>query len=209
MTRSFDIVYDGQSDRADTVIKTLLPDAVGSVTDLFIGDGLPDPSDWPFRDGQLCADRTSKLIYQWHASSGQWRPFAPLFGQAGRRTLALKLGALAADVHRLVAPAPMRVTRVGLVPSASTSDSSGNEWTFALQNVSEAQALFSGTVGTFTTLAGVGGGDLVADTAYWLLADQNQELAEGDVLTLTVAAVGSPTAVGDVTLVLDGYEIGI
>lgn len=76
------------------------------------------------------------------------------------------------------------------MPSVATADSSGNERQFALQNVTQALALFSGTVGTFTTFGGVGGGNLTADTAYWLFADQNQDLADGDVLTFTVTQVG-------------------
>jgi hypothetical protein len=97
------------------------------------------------------------------------------------------------------------VTRAGTVlkliilcDTASTS-SSGNEWQPMLRKRTNAVPgtpvnLFSGTVGTFTVLSGVGGG--VEFTAYKVLeftANQNATVAVGDVLELVMTKAGTAT----------------
>jgi len=94
-----------------------------------------------------------------------------------------------------LSPAACTVTKIILVSNAASTSTSGNEVTFQLRNLTAAQNLFSGTVGTFTALGGVGGGaDLVANTAYVLTPNQNANIAANAALELQITYVGAPTA---------------
>jgi uncharacterized membrane protein YfcA len=60
-------------------------------------------------------------------------------------------------------------------------------------------ALFSATVGTFTSLVGVGGGaEFVAHKVYELTPNQNATVAAKDVLELTLTKLGTATTMTNV-----------
>jgi hypothetical protein len=92
------------------------------------------------------------------------------------------------------------VKRLVLVSAAGSTSSSGNEVRFALKNYPNATPgspvdLFSGAVGTFTALGGVGGGvEFTANKALVYVPNQNANVAELDLLELVATYVGSPTA---------------
>ena len=158
---------------------------------------------------QLFAHTADKLIYQRNAANSAWLVAGPLGGNAGRCVVSHRLGALAAGTHRvLVAPAPLRVVRVGVLASVNVAASSGNEWRWRLRNQTTGVELFSGTVGTFTVLSGVGGGALTADAVQWLTANQNQDLLQGALPQFIVEQTGSPAAVADFAITLDAFEVG-
>lgn len=205
MAQNWLLNFAGQTDSLAAAVVTRIPEALEALRTLFSGSSFPAT---PVAH-MLFAHTTDKLIYQRDAANANWLPYAPLNGNPGRLIVPVRLGALAAGTFRIaVAPAPMRIVRVGLMASANVAASSGNEWTFRVRNQTTGVELFSGTVGTFTTLGGVGGGALTADTVRWLTTNQNQNALEGAALQFIVAQVGSPDAVADFSITLDMYEVG-
>lgn len=205
MSQGWNINFASQTDSAATAIVTRIPEALEALRSMFSGTSFP-ASPVPH---QLFAHTSDKLIYQRNAANSAWLVAGPLGGNAGRRVICHRLGALAAGTHRvLVAPAPTRVVRVGVLASVNVAASSGNEWRWRLRNQTTGVELFSGTVGTFTVLSGVGGGALTADAVHWLTVNQNQDLLEGAALQFIVEQTGSPAAVADFAITLDAFEVG-
>lgn len=152
---------------------------------------------------QLWADTTAKVLKQRNAANSAWLDIAPLNDHVHVQLVFRASGALAAEALQLPVPQACVVEKVQIVPSGATSTSvaASKEWTFMLRNVTQAVDLFSATPSTATTVGGVGGGgELAANTVKDLSANQNQAAAAGDVLRFTIAAVGSPTAVADVSI---------
>jgi len=205
MSQNWNIDFAAQSDTLATATVTRIPEALEALRTQFAGSAAP-PTAQPY---QRYVNTVDKLVYERNAANTAWLPVGPAGGNGGRLIVPVRLGALAAGTYRIVvAPAPLRIVRVGLLASVSVAADVANEWTWALKNQTTGVQLFSGTVGTFTTLAGVGGGALTADLVHWLIADQNQNALEGAALQFIVAAVGAPTPVPDFSLTLDAYEVG-
>lgn len=205
MSQNWNLSFTAQSDSSATAIVTRIPEALEALRTQFSGSSFPT-NPVPH---QRFAHTVDKLIYERNSANTDWLVVGPLGGNSGRVVVAHRLGALAAGTFRaMVAPAPLRIVRVGLMPSANVAASSGNEWRWRLRNQTTGVELFSGTVGTFTVLAGVGGGALTADTVHWLVANQNQNVLEGAALQFIVEQTGSPAAVADFSLTIDAYEVG-
>lgn len=205
MSQNWQLNFAAQSDSLATAVVTRIPEALEALRSQFSGSAFPaNPVAF-----QRFAHTGDKLIYERNAANSAWLVVGPLGGNAGRVVVPMRLGALAAGTYRLlVAPAPLRIVRVGLLASVGVAASSGNEWRWRLRNQTTGVELFSGTVGTFTVLSGVGGGALTADTVHWLTPNQNQTLLEGAALQLIVEQQGSPTAVADFSITLDTFEVG-
>jgi hypothetical protein len=86
--------------------------------------------------------------------------------------------------------------RVGIITSTSTSSAdASNEITVQLRNLTQSLDLFSATVGSFTTLAGVRtDSEFLLDAVSWFIPDQNTSLNADDVLELQLTWVGSPAS---------------
>ena len=186
------------TDPANLAIKVALPDRDESLRSLFSGATAPtSPVAY-----QLWADTATKVLKQRNAANSAWIELLPL-ADSVRLQLAFRLsGALAAEVLQIPMPMAGKVEKVQVVGSVATSTSAAGtkEWTFALRNHTQAVDLFSATPSTATVVSGVGGGELAANATYDLAANQNKAVAAGDVLRLTIGAVGSPTAVADVSI---------
>lgn len=186
------------TDPANLAIKVALPDRDESLRSLFSGATAPtSPVAY-----QLWADTATKTLKQRNAANSAWVELLPL-ADSVRLQLAFRLsGALAAEVLQIPMPMAGKVEKVQVVGSVATSTSAAGtkEWTFMLRNHTQAVDLFSATPSTATVVSGVGGGELAANATYNLSANQNQAVAAGDVLRLTIASVGSPTAVADVSI---------
>lgn len=186
------------TDPASQAILATLPDRDEALRTLFAGATAPSsPVAY-----QLWADTTAKVLKQRNAANSAWLNIAPLNDHA-RVQLAFRCsGALAAETLQIPMPQACVIEKVQIVPSAATSTSvaASKEWTFMLRNQTAGVNLFSATPSTATTVGGVGGGELAANATYNLSANQNQACAAGDVLRFTIAAVGSPTAVADVSI---------
>lgn len=191
MTQSYQSPF-AQDDALSVVMTTDLPETLETLATLFAGGSAPGA---PFAS-QPWADTAAAILKLRTAANDGWMDIARL------RDKAVKLGATqdwgtvsgAATSFVLMADEARKVLRIALVSTGSSTSSSGNEVTFDLYNVTQGHSLFSGTVGTDTALAGVGGGaDFAANTPVVLTPDQNQDVAAGDVLELRLAVTGAPT----------------
>lgn len=198
MTQAYTLPTDNTSRR--TALVTQIPQALDSLRSIFSGDTEPSsPVAY-----QLWLDTTTKTLVQRNSLNTAWLP-------QKRREVVTQLGALAARTWRLLrADVPLLVVSASLLPSATTSTSvaASKEWTFLLKNQTTGLNLFSATPSTATTVSGVGGGELTADTGKLLLANQNAAMAVGNLLYFVVGVNGSPTAVADCALSVGYYELG-
>lgn len=162
----------------------------------------------------LWADTTTGMLRIRNAANNGWNDLLPL--NSDRRTqlteadwLVASLSATRGPTKIAVASGPGTVLGVIIVGETATSSSSGNEWQFGLQKrpnsapTSPVQ-LFSGTVGTFTTLSGVyTGGDLVAHKAVRITPNQNATFLDLDVFEFTMTKVGTGTTITNFRALLE------
>jgi hypothetical protein len=122
------------------------------------------------------------------------------------------MNAVSATLSQLgffAAPAPCRIEAVRLISDTVSVSSSGNEWQFGLRNITAGVELFSGTVGTFTALGGVGGGaEFAVNTSYRLTTNQNKDLLANAVLAWTMTKVGAATTIARLNLRVEGFYKG-
>ena len=155
----------------------------------------------------LWADTTANVLKQRDATNTSWVVLLALGAPNSVGATSVGLGDITATASRLVFVAPADCTIIGidLVAETSTtsSDAGTTEWTFELTKVNGTPAeLFGSTVGTDSEVEGIGGGEVVANTAYPLAPDQNATLAAGDVLEFTATKTGSPADLDGVLLVV-------
>jgi hypothetical protein len=195
---------------ANFALMTTIPNALLALRSCHSGSSAPAATT-PY---MLWADTTSGWLKIRNAGDTAWLKVAPLAtdsvlqlpveGWAAATVSASKTDKLA------IVPRAGTIKRMAVLSGAATTSSSGNEWQFVLTKYPASApgspvALFSGTVGTFTGLGGVGGGaEMVANAAYFLTPDQNATVAAGDVLELTLTKVGS---IGNLTTLRVGVEM--
>lgn len=188
-------------------IKTMITGCLEALRSCFSGATAPsNPVAY-----QLWADTGAGLLKQRNAANSAWEVVAPLSVNGSRFLLLQEYASLSASVDRymFVAPSTCIVERVVLISDTGTSSSSGNEWQWELHNLTAANQLFSSTVGTFTSLGGVGGGnDLIGDQPELLIPDQNQQISAGDLLMFRWQDVGAVTAITRATVLLQAYPRG-
>jgi hypothetical protein len=187
------------TDPANAVLKTNFPDAMETLRTHHSGATAPASTvaymTW--------ADTTSGWLKIRNAANNGWVKLAPLaldhvIDVPGSQFNVASLSATTTAKLGAVTRAGTVLKLIILCDTASTS-SSGNEWQPMLRKRTNAVPgtpvnLFSGTVGTFTVLSGVGGG--VEFTAYKVLeftANQNATVAVGDVLELVMTKAGTAT----------------
>lgn len=183
------------TDFANAVLKSDLPDTLEALRSKFSGASEPSAK----VAYQSWMDTTLDQLKIRDSANAAWH-------QVLRMSVALEKGAMAAQTERLwVARVPVRVLAIGILSdTATTGSTSGTkEWTFMLENFTQTLNLFSATPSTATNQAGIGGGEIPADAAYWLTPDQNDTLAADDVLRLVVGQNGTPTALPDIRLQIE------
>jgi hypothetical protein len=190
-------------DVLDTAITQHIVNALKTLRSLH--SGATEPSEMVAY--MLWADTTTGLLKIRDAANAAWIVVSPLAGGSMPRLVVGERLALSASTTLFLPPPAIGVVlkKVILVADTSTSSSSGNEWQFGLQNLTAAAALFSGAVGTFTALGGVGGGEMTADAVYVLTPDQNDDLSADDVLELAITEVGAATTLARVSIFVE-YE---
>jgi len=202
MVQSF-VVPFLTTDNLQSIITGALSDALLALQSQFSGASAPsNPVAY-----QMWADTTSGYLKIRNAANSAWITLAPLatpnvfvpesefLVASMSATTTKKLGAT---------PRAGTATRLVIVCETASSSSSGNEWQPMLRKRTNATPgtpvnLFSGTVGTFTALGGVGGG--VEFTAYKVLTytpNQNQTLAADDLLELVMTKAGTATTLANV-----------
>lgn len=200
MTQSFP--SSANTDPLGVVVLSHLVDRTNTLRANFTGTAEPSS---PVAN-MLWADTTTGMLRVRNSANSAWLDVCPLGFQPKQVVPIQSAGALAAKELQIVVPHDATISRVLMVPDTATTGSvaSTTEWTFALENVTQAVQLFSATPSTATNVAGVGGGtELVADAAYILTADQNASANASDVLRFTIASVGSPTAVADIAIAVE------
>lgn len=162
--------------------------------------------------GQLWSDTASGWLKMRDAAGTGWVKVARLGAdQVLQLSSEAWAGALSASKTEFIGCAPRlgTVRRLVLVSDTLTASSSGNEWQVQLRkypasNPAAPVDLFSATVGTFTALAGVGGGaELAANAALSFTPDQNADLADLDVLELIVTKVGTATDITNFRAIIE------
>lgn len=190
-------------ENAGAAVFTKLPAAARSLLTLHSGNSAPTYTE----AYMLWAQPSTGTLWMRNAANDDWLRFG-ILGNSARQTVAVPFGAVSTTTtRRILAPiGGFHVERAVILTDTASTSSSGNEWQFGLRNETQAVDLFSGTVGTFSALGGVGGGaELAADVAYPLLADQNADIVANDVLSFTLTAVGTATSLADVTVLLEGW----
>jgi len=193
MSQSWTLPFVG-SDFVNQILKTDVNDFADALRTLHSGSSEPSS----MVGLMLWADTTANKVKQRDAGSTAWADLWRI-GQPANRVIhdSGEVGTVSASVNIFAntGDSARTVERVVILSSAGSTSSSGNEVTFQLRNLTQSLNLFSGTVGTFTALGGVGGGaEIVASTAWILLPDQNATIAQDDVLELQITYVGAPTA---------------
>lgn len=189
---------------ANQALATMIPATLETLRSQFSGSSAPSsPAPVP---GQPWVDTSEEFLKIRNIADTDWVRFGRLVDEA--RALPsgswndLTLSATK-TAQIAIAPRASKVLRVAIVASNASSSSSGNEWEVQLKRYPAAtpgtpEDLFSGTVGTFTSLGGVGGGaELVADAAWFLTPDQNATLTAGDKLELIMTKVGTATTLNN------------
>lgn len=201
------------TDNPATVLTSTIPDAMAALRTGFSGASAPSS---PIAY-QTWYDTTTGLVKVRDSGNANWITCGPLLGNAGRLTLTVPIASLSATTNFLIGAMPCKATiaRIGIISDTTTSSSSGNEWQFMLKNRTASVDLFSGTVGTYTHLSGVGPGsangtgtDITLETAYWLTVNQNADVNASAVLRFDVTKVGTTTTIVNARLQLDFYERG-
>lgn len=203
MPQTYDLPVLG-TDIANVALKTKISDGFEAVRTHFSGTTAPTATA-PY---QFWADTTAGLLKQRNAGDTDWDVIGPLNDDHGRNVTLVKLIDLSAtDDQLILAPrSGALIEAVTLLSETTTSHTSGNEYQFQLANVTDTLDLFSGVVGTFTTLGGVGGGAITLDVAYRLLPDQNATIGADDVLKFEWTKVGTPANVTGLLLLLDWVQ---
>ena len=188
------------SSRLNTAIKTHVANALESLRSLFSGASAPSS---PIA-GQFWLDTSTSppMLKQRDDTNSTWYERGFVGSDLRHQMVADGLtGSLSAtgSAYAGAARGPGTVKRLVLLSDTVSVSSSGNEWQVQLTKYPASAPgspveLFSGTVGTFTALGGVGGGaEFAADAAYVLTPDQNASLADLDVLQVTMTKVGTAT----------------
>jgi hypothetical protein len=196
--------------RLNTAIKTNVANALESLRTQFSGAAAPSN---PIA-GQLWLDTSTSppMLKQRDDTNSVWYERGFVGSDLRHQLVADGLtGSLSATTTAYAGSArgPGKVKRLVLLSDTASTSSSGNEWQVGLSKCPAASPgspveLFSGTVGTFTALGGVGGGaEFVADAAYVLTPDQNLSLADLDVLKVTMTKVGTATTLTNFRAVVE------
>jgi len=203
MTQTYDLPVLG-TDIVSAALKTKISDGFAALRSSFSGTSAPSAT----AAEQEWADTTTSLLKRRNAGDTNWDIVGLLRGDNSRCVTTIKLVDLTATDDQLII-APRRgalIEAITILSESTTAHTSGNEYTFKLTNVTDTLELFSATVGTFTTLGGVGGGVITLDVAYRLTPDQNASIGTDDVLKFIWTKVGTPANVTGLLLQIDWVE---
>lgn len=206
MSQSFLPVVDGQV--IDNVLKTTLPDRDEALRTSFSGASAPSsPVAY-----QIWADTSTGLLKRRNSANSDWDTIGHLHRDASEHSVMVgELATLSAS-RKLFVP-PQRVSgairRVVVVSDTATTSDASNKWQVTLKNLTQASAsLFSATPSTEDVVAGVGGGEIVANAAWVLLPDQNATFAADEVLEIELVKVGAPTTLARLSVFVEISRAG-
>lgn len=192
------------TDNAAQALTNEIPESFEALRTLFAGATEPAAM-VPY---QLWADTTTGLLKIRNAANSAWLKLAPL---AADHVLQLPsqwdVASLSVTTTKKTGATPRAGTikRLCILCETASTSSSGNEWQPMLKKYPNSAPgspvnLFSGAVGTFTALGGVGGGvEFVAHKILAFTPNQNATVLLDDVLELVMTKVGSATTLVNVT----------
>jgi len=197
MAQSFDLPVG--TDRLNIAIKTKIADSLEALRTLHSGTSAPTST----IASMLWMDTsaTPPILKVRDTSNAAWINVMSIGAAPTRRLSGSPIASLSGTSSIWLGPVTYACTAVRLLvfgETASTS-SSGNEWQFQVKKYPHASPgspvdLINGTVGTHTTLSGVGGGtEFVADKVLVFTPDQNLTMTDKDVLELVVTEAGTAT----------------
>lgn len=191
------------NDSAQLGMAQLIPDCLEALRTLHSGGTAPSNT----IAYMLWADTGTGWLKMRNAANNAWFKVLPLAAD-----LVLQLSTENWFVSSLAAT---RTAKLGVCPRAGTvkrlvlfgetasTSSSGNEWQPMLKCYPNSAPgspvnLFSGTVGTFTALSGVGGGvEFAANKALTFTPNQNLTVADLDLLELVMTKAGTATSLAN------------
>jgi len=188
------------TDRLNVAIKTKIADSLEALRTVHSGTTAPTATVaymlW------MDTGSTPAVLKMRNSSDSDWVAVSSLAGSPTRRLQAESVASLTGSTTLWIGPATYACTAQRLIVFAETAStsSSGNEWQFQVENYPFADPttpvdLISATVGTCTALDGVGGGsEFVANKVLTFTLDQNQTLADGDILRVEVTEAGTATS---------------
>lgn len=191
------------SDSLAVAVATKVSGSLEALATLFAGSTSPSS---PFA-GQPWHDTANGILFLRDGANTAWIPVLRL-GAAYAEQLSVD----GWDVASLSATRTAKlgvcrragtVKRLVLLCETASTSSSGNEWQVQVKRYPNSAPgspvnLFSAAVGTFTALAGVGGGaEFVAHQALVFTPNQNAAAADLDVLELVLTRVGSATTLAN------------
>lgn len=191
------------TDKLSTAIKTNIAGCLEALRSLFSGSAEPaSPVAY-----QLWSDTATSLLKIRNAANNAWLVLATLQGSSGVYVPSseFQVASLSATTTAKLGAAKQAgsAVRLCLMCDTASTSSSGNEWQPMLRKRTNATPgtpvnLFSGTVGTFTVLSGVGGGvETVAYKVLEFVVDQNATLAKDDELELVLTKAGTATTLAN------------
>ena len=188
------------TDRLNVAIKTKIANSLDALRSTH--SGTSEPSTTTAYMLWLDSSTAPPVLKMRDSSDTSWVNVTSIGAAPTRRLGGTVVSSLTGSTDVWLGPVTFACTVVRVIvfsETASTS-TSGNEWQFQLENYPYATPaspvdLISGTVGTFTTLSGVGGGtEFVANKALVFTPDQNLTLADKDILKLEVTEAGTATS---------------
>lgn len=198
MAQSYDLPVG--PDRLNVAIKTKIADSLEALRTLHSGTSAPTST----AAYMLWMDTSTApaVLKMRDSSDASWINVSSLSAAPTRRLQAAPVASLTGSTTLWIGPATYACTAQRLLVFAETASTStsGNEWQFQVENYPFSDPttpvdLISGTVGTFTTLTDVGGGsEFVANQVLAFTFDQNQTLADKDVLRVEVTEAGTATS---------------
>jgi len=197
MPQSFDLPVG--TDRLNVAIKTKIANSLEALRTLH--SGTTEPSSTAADMLWMDTSATPPVLKVRDGSNASWINLTSIESAPTRRLGGALIASLSSTSLVWLGPVTYASTAVRLIMFGETasSSSSGNEWQFQLKKYPHAAPgspvdLISGTVGTFTALAGVGGSEeFVADKVMTLTPDQNLTMTDKDLLELVVTKAGTAT----------------
>lgn len=174
-------------DTVATALTTKVNDALEALRTLHSGATAPTTT----VAYMLWADTANNLLKQRNAANSDWVVIAAINARNHVFRPMVRIGPVSGtdQFYLLVARDACRILGVSWLTDTATSGSDGsNNYAVQIMNHTQANNLRATAWDTFTDA------ELAADAENFIAADQNQDIAVGDVIEIQITQTGSPTS---------------